>query len=431
MRFESHGTALLMNPLGPAGLALKAQRLQGRAYLTNPRAATRMIRGGSSGYLGALGQGPSTTATLEQAGKSTAISVGAGYAGGAIAGAAFGTAAGAGGAAAGAAAGATAGSVVPVVGTIIGAVIGLAVGALLKKNYLNVQEMNANEDQEVAAFKQYQQIMGQAAGRHFGLDVMTVVFKGALHSGFFPGNMVKQCFHNGCSKWPGRADYVDAVVNEQHGKYPDPNSLPKLLPKFLAYKNQQGGSMTPANLPAYGATNRIAMAGRGRLRGLGALGALAKPDAVVFVDQFLIPAQGNSWVVPANPTAHQVLYDVADAFLAANNVPSVPYIPKPAAAAPVAVVAATPGTQIVPTTPGSTGSPGYNYEGATDVGGGYTYTPVTNPVTGQTTYQATPTGGALTAGISALPSWSWLVVAAGLAFALARPETAHHKRRHR
>ena len=132
--------------------------------------------------LGALGLAPTGTAIASKAGGAYASTAAAGLATYMGAGAAAGP-----------------------IGMAVGLVVGLVLTKLLHKDYLNVAAMNAAEANEIAAFNQYRAIAGQAAGRAFGLDAMRAVWKGALHSGFFPLNHETQCFHQGCSAHPGNA----------------------------------------------------------------------------------------------------------------------------------------------------------------------------------------------------------------------------------
>lgn len=309
-----------------------------------------------AGYraLGRLGDSGASTAA-----KGVAVSV-ASKAGGAAAASALGVA--------GLAAG--------VVTAGVGLVIAFALGKLLTKNYLNVPAMNASEDQDVAAYNQYLTIMGQAPGRAFGLDAMLAVFRGANHSGLWPANNGVQCFHEGCSKYPGRADWVNGFVNDYgvHGNinfldayyrfsqdrnaadfgplaynpHPSPSASPQSYSAAATPPAAPPGatvaSVAPAPMttPVFNPAMRFA---RGALRGLGQ-GASAGPDAPNFVDNFLLPynAAHNTWVVPHTATERQILYDVADAYLAQKGITTTPYIavPQAAAAAPVTQVAAVP-----------------------------------------------------------------------------------------
>jgi len=456
-----------------------------------------------AGYrsLGALGQDASTVA------KGAAISVASKVGGSA------------GGAAIGSAVGITGGLALGAVTAGVGLVIAFALGKLLTKNYLNVPQMNAAEDQDVAAYNQYLTVMGQAPGRAFGLDAMMAVFRGANHSGLFPANNGVQCFHEGCSKYPGRADWVNGVVNDYgvHGNinFPDawyrfqqdrnaadfgplaynPHPMPGATaqsysaastppaapPGSGVFGTSASGAMTPQQItaaiqasgplvpmvtvatpatptapqvlpaPIAATVQRFAPMARGALRGLGDTSASpgGMPDAVNFIDNFYLPYNSahNTWVVPHTPTEHQILYDVADAFLAGKGITTVPYVPNPPAAAPpittqVPPVAVPPNvantmmpnysptpvpvtaqpvfTAVPPPTPPPPAQP--PPESAIPNYG--TTMPVVDQ-SGQFTNPTLPAGSvpAMTAGLSNLPP-GVMAIAAGLllvSFALARP----------
>jgi hypothetical protein len=289
---------------------------------------------------GALGQGAATAIEAGAAGKGAAVGAAslATYAG--------------------------AGAVAGPIGMVVGLVVGIVVSKLLTKNYLNVGQMNAAEGNEIAAFNQYRTIMGQAPGRQFGLPAMRAVWKGALHSGFFPLNNETQCFHDGCSAHPGNASLIDTAID---GGSSDRNTFPDLLPQFLARVQSAAAPMMRALpvtvrmglAPRPGTTSPVsrAIAGLGGFRGFGALGQASgfpgTPEAVVFIDSFFIPANSSGapcsghpcyWAAPQNATEHQILYDVADAYLAQQSFPSTPFIAVKSALtsqqAPAAVLAA-------------------------------------------------------------------------------------------
>lgn len=361
----------------------------------------------------------------------------------------------------------------------VGLVIAFALGKLLTKNYLNVPQMNAAEDQDVAAYNQYLTIMGQAPGRAFGLTAMLAVFRGANHSGLFPQNNGVQCFHEGCSKYPGRADWVNGFVNDYgvHGNinFPDAYfrfSQDRRASDFgpLAYNPHPSPGVTPqtytaaATPPALppGAPTaqpqsiarvatpvRIAPLARGlSMRGLGQA-ASSGADAVNFIDNFLLPYNQahNTWVVPNTNTEHQILYDVADAYLASKGLTTTPYVASPPAAVapPVTQVPAVPVppnlantmmpnyspvpvpptaqpvySTVVPTTPPPPAVPPPE---ASIPYYGTTMPTVDN--SGALVNPTLPPGSvpAMTAGLSNLPPW--LLAAAGglllVSFALARP----------
>jgi len=177
------------------------------------------------------------------------------------------------------------GSAAGPIGTVVGAIVGLAVGALLTKNYLNVAQANAAEDQAVQVFNQYRTIAGQIPGRQLGLESMHAVFLGAVYSGVFPLNNQVKTFHEGALKYPGNPDWVYGVL------YNGANN-----PYTFAWALQQLKGMR-GSIPA------------------------GMPEAAVLVDQFFIPSNTHdspAWAVPQSPLAHQVLYDAADAYLSQN-----------------------------------------------------------------------------------------------------------------
>lgn len=347
------------------------------------------------------------------------------------------------------------------VGMAAGAVIGLIAGNLLNKKYLDVGGMNNAEDAEVAAFNQYKQLGGTVPGRAIGLSSMTMVWKGALHSGYFPKNNQKQCFHKGCSKYPGNASWIDTAIN---GGSKDRNCFPDVLPSWKGNR-ARAAQATPV-APVARNNMRISVPRAGF--GLSGLGDLAVPDAVDFIDNYFIPAnaaRGNGWAVPTSATEHQVLYDVADAYLAqqaggSSNV----YIANPstmqASNGGGLVPSATSGAYAPAPSIPATGNTYAQYAplpngpaGAFGPGGSvYTAIPVTNPATGQTTYAvpsasagapmvypgtgipvATPAqpiaAGFSTAGLSDLPVWGYLLAGAAIIFALAKPGMNPPKRR--
>jgi hypothetical protein len=281
-------------------------------------------------------------------------------------------------------------AIAPVIGTAVGLVVGLVAGKLLNKNYLNVPAMNAAEGDEIAVFNQYRAIAGQAPGRQYGLAAMTAVWKGALHSGYFPKNNFVQCFHEGCSAHPGNASMIDDVLTRSCG---DKNCFIDVLPAFNAARSSSvsGPMPTPSQQMAarnITAVNRSTLpmirgGGPAGFKGLGRLGivpyspapqtgAAPVPEAVMFIDQFFIPAQarcsasvGCGWAVPASNLEHQILYDVADAYLAQQPYTTTPYIAakpyvQPPAAVPIpAVATVVPGTVPIPgpCTPFALGQP--------------------------------------------------------------------------
>jgi len=242
------------------------------------------------------------------------------------------------------------GSAAGPIGTAVGAIVGLVAGSLLSKNYLNVANVNAGEAQDLQIFNQYKAIQGQAPGRQFGLPAMRAIWKGALFAGLFPKNNTKLCYHDGCLTYLGQPSEIDDVLDKSCS---DKNCFADVYPAFLAARagtSQKLAVRSPIVTPAAAIAAKAPVA-HGVLKGLGALGVVAKsampapasPDAVVFIDHFFLPANapgspctggaGCYWVYPETSLAHQVLYDVADAWLATKSITTTPYI----AAKPVAV----------------------------------------------------------------------------------------------
>lgn len=275
---------------------------------------------------------------------------------------------------------ATAGSVAGPIGTAVGAVVGLVASKLLNKQYLNVAQMDANQVAELSAFNQYKAVMGKAPGRQFGLSAMIAVWKGSEHAGFFHlAASQKQCFHEGCFTYGGRGDWIDTTINNADAPYQFPNvyqawlagrsaatrstTVPRATVAPLARGAVMRGlgaySRNVVNLdlgrmprvhPAHGARRRQLLSGLG---GFGTLGATAvaapTPDAVTFIDHYFIPAAQHDptpWEVPSNNTEHQILYDVADAYLATKPVTTTPYIAARPTVLPPAPAVVTAGSTI-------------------------------------------------------------------------------------
>jgi len=262
-----------------------------------------------------------------------------------------------------------AGALAGPVGLAVGAIVGLVAGKLLTKNYANVAAMNADQASEVSVFNQYRAIAGRAPGRQYGLPAMRAVWKGALWSGLFPINNTHLCFHEGCVTYAGQPSEIDNVLDDNCG---DQNCFNNLYPRWLAWR-QGANNVTVAapgvtgGAPQYQVFTPPRMAVTSRLRGLGdpdnqpgrlprihpyyaakrrmmlaglgLLGTVSQPvapDAVSFIDQFFIPANapgspctggaGCYWAYPQTDLAHQLLYDVADAWLAQKPIATTPYV---------------------------------------------------------------------------------------------------------
>jgi hypothetical protein len=286
-------------------------------------------------------------------------------------------------------------AIVPVVGTIVGAVVGLVAGKLLDPNYLNVAQANAVEATYVQAFNQYRTIAGQAAGRTFGLSTMVAVWKGAVFAGLFPlnHNQGPQCFHEGCLALSGQPQWIDGTISGNgNATFPQAFAVMKNaiaaavatvapIGGTIASQNTlataalvAAGSRSMAQLKGYGLGSmapvraRYELQRRRNMRGLGRLGlavtpglaiananvttsgqakAVPPPEAVSFIDTYWMPLQQRNspaWGVPSSALEHQILYDVADAWLATQPITTTAFVAGVAAntyvQAPPAVVPA-------------------------------------------------------------------------------------------
>jgi hypothetical protein len=223
------------------------------------------------------------------------------------------------------------GAVAGPIGLVVGAIIGVVIGGLLKKNYLNVAEANAGADAAVHVFRQYQSIAGQVAGRQLGLAAMNAIWKGALYTGLFPLNNQQLCFHQGCLKYRGQPEWIEATINGPDNQF----TLGGVYNQFLMAA-RAGASASPAAAGTQLVRTGIFSRG-GMFRGLGAISGV--PEAVVLVDNYLIPANTRdnpAWLVPRTPLEHQILYDTADAWLAEKHpeLATTPFITNPPAAVP-------------------------------------------------------------------------------------------------
>lgn len=292
----------------------------------------------------------------------------------------------------GASAGAKAGSIVPGIGTAIGAVVGAIAGYLLSaKHYFNVGQSNSQCAQLLQAWQHYLSIQGHVAGRALGWSTMQQLFHAAVGAGLFPGNDMHLQFHEGTLACAGHGDWVDDFlgVNLQGqavNNCPAHNCMADALAKYTASR---------AAVP----------------RGTA--------DAVYFVDSILLPMNEHAsipWIYNGgqNPQVRELMYDLADAYLAARTSSTTPYVQYPAAqvaseatagavglpgaAAPIAAGPASSSALVPYVSPAIAAGPGASLDqftaapGALYSGGG----PVTAPITPG----ATPPPGS-TAGITA------------------------------
>lgn len=252
-----------------------------------------------------------------------------------------------------------AGSVAGPIGMAVGAILGLVVGGLFTKHYLNVAQANAGEDQAVQAFNQYRTIAGQIPGRQIGMDGMHAVWLGAVYSGLFPLNNQRKCFHDGCLKYPGNPDWIYGVLyNGANNPYTFAWAMQQL-------QSNRGAASASAMQPMLMRSTfpRTALKS---LAGLGQVGAAGVPEAVTMVDSFFIPSNTHdspAWAVPQTALEHQIIYDAADAYLAANaGFSTTPYVGASSSysLAPAQLLSAASSTvlpALIPTSASTVGSP--------------------------------------------------------------------------
>lgn len=202
--------------------------------------------------------------------------------------------------------GAAAGSMVmPVIGTAIGAAVGLLAGYLMgAKHYFNVGNSNAVCQQVEAAWQKYLSIQGHMAGRALGLPTMIMIFHGAVGAGLFPGNAMHLSFHEGTLACAGHGNWADSFLGETLQGKPVSCAAHNCLPDAVA-------KLDLASVPS------------------------GTPTAVYLIDDILLPMNAHDpipWVYAGaqNPQVHQLLYDLADAYLAVHVSGTVPYVEYPA-----------------------------------------------------------------------------------------------------
>jgi hypothetical protein len=199
------------------------------------------------------------------------------------------------------------------IGLAAGAVVALAL-TLFQKNYFNVVDANAACAQEEALWQKYLTVQGHVAGRALGWPTMQTLMHAATGAGLFPLNSTHLSFHEGTLQCAGNGAWVDSFLSNGLGgtSCSQNNCMINALQKFKT-----------ATVPA------------------------GTPDAVYFIDSIVLPMNaGDSipWINSgaSNPTVHQMLYDLADAYLAQNNVASTAYVKYPAASAAAPTSTSTP-----------------------------------------------------------------------------------------
>ena len=257
---------------------------------------------------------------------------------------------------------------------------------------------------------------------------MNAIWKGAMYSGLFPLNNQQLCFHNGCLKYRGQPEWIEATVNGPDNQF----TLGGVFNNFLmaARTAQSSASASPASV----GTQLVNATGfsRGAMRGFGALGAInGVPEAVVLVDNYLIPANTRdnpAWLVPRTALEHQILYDVADAWLAEKHpeLATTPYVTNPPAAIPTQTMPAPPPINQPVTTPNAPAVVGTGAGGGGPVENfspGSVFNPVppsgTQPATVMTPTPTGPSVATASLGPSAIFQSPWMMlVLAGAALAV-------------
>lgn len=198
------------------------------------------------------------------------------------------------------------GAVAGPIGVAAGVVIALAI-SLFSKNYFNVGASNQLCAQLESLFQKYTTIQGYVAGRALGWQTMNQLMHAATGAGLFPGNDMHLSFHEGTLQCAGHGDWVDAFTGytaqgNRGGSCGAHNCMADALQRF-----------NHANVPA------------------------GTPDAVYFVDAILLPMNDPAhakipWVyngAAKSAAVHQLLYDLADAYLAQFSSGTVPYVQYP------------------------------------------------------------------------------------------------------
>lgn len=286
------------------------------SWQTNPQALKRLANAatagakraiahsnavlGLSGALGSLGLSPETSTVVGAVGSKVG--------------------------AAGASAAATAlgaGAIAGPIGIAAGAVIAIAL-TLFRKNYFDVASSNAACVQQQALWQKYLTIQGHVAGRALGWPTMQVLMHAATGAGLFPGNDMHLSFHNGTLECAGHGDWVDEFLSNGDGPACGAHNC---MADALAAFEQKRSSLAPGT-----------------------------PDAVFFVDNILLPMNASAsipWISNGarNAQVHQMLYDLADAYLAQGTSGTTPYVEFPAAQVAGEVTAGAEGAPVAAAAP--------------------------------------------------------------------------------
>ncbi len=252
---------------------------------------------------------------------------------------------------------------IPVVGQYASAVMAIA-GMLFHKKYFNVGQSNQVCQQLMALWQKYLTIQGHVAGRALGWPTMLQLFHASVGAGLYPGNAMHLSFHEGTLACAGHGNWADSFIGETLQGKPMSCAAHNCLPDALARFN-------PAAVPS------------------------GTPDAVYFIDQIVLPMNAHDaipWIYNGaqNPQVHQLLYDLADAYLAAHLPNTTPYVEYPAGVAPGMGSSATGATG----TSSVTGYPGVStYATGTGSSGAVTTLPQltqvgTDPTSGAPVYSS-------------------------------------------
>jgi hypothetical protein len=237
------------------------------------------------------------------------------------------------------------GSLAGPIGIAAGIVIALAV-TLFTKQYFNVGASDAACKQLETLWQQYTSLQGSVAGRALGFSTMNHLMHAAVGAGLFPGNNFHLTFHEGTLACAGNGTWVDSFTGSTNQGAPAPcgahNCLPDAFKVWAANR-----SSVPAGTA----------------------------DAVYLVDSILLPmnAPGKAaipWVYNGaqNPQVHELLYDLADAYIAAHSTNSTPYVEYPdsqiASSATPGAVGLAPASSSQATSPAAASSSTVPYQSA-------------------------------------------------------------------
>lgn len=196
------------------------------------------------------------------------------------------------------------------ISTAAAAVINLAL-SLLDKHYFNVAASNAACATQEQLWQSYLQVQGHVSGRSLGWATMQELMHAATGEGLFPGNNEHLSFHEGTLNCAGDGAWVDEFLC--NGKVPFSSCDNCICTALQHYRLQR--SSKPAGIP----------------------------DAVWFIDSIFVPLFDSTaqtkWITAgmADATVHQLMYDLADAYLAENVSGTTAYVefPAPPPAKPV------------------------------------------------------------------------------------------------